>query len=467
MSLPIERPIAGRDRPWRLRVHSAGESMRTVILLVGVASTVACAAPPRAWDTELASYIDTLPAIDSHAHPMAFVPEGAPPDTDFDALPLEGLPPFDVPLGLHGGSHAYLAAQRSLYGVSESAGGPEEAKAFGEARARVVHERGDQFPTWALDQLHIDVMLANRIAMGPGLEAPRFRWVAFADPLMLPLDTSGEAERTPDTKALYPLEAKLLQRYLRDLGIAAMPPTLERYQQDVVSATLERQHAAGAAAIKFEAAYLRALDFDPADPTAAAAVYARYVDAGVPTPAEYKLLEDHLVRVIAREAGRLGMAVQIHSANGFGGAYSAAGAAPHLLESLVNDPSLGGTRFVIVHGGWPLVDETMSLLAKANVFADISLMDQVAGQQDLSRTLRMWLTAWPEKVLFGTDAFDGGAQQGWEQVAWVASHNARRALGDALAGMVRDDEATLERAKELARMVLRENAATAYRLGGR
>ena len=106
----------------------------------------------------------------------------------------------------------------------------------------------------------------------------------------------------------------------------------------------------------------------------------------------------------------------------------------------------------------------MSLLGKANVYADISLMGQIAEPAALARTLRTWLAAWPEKVLFGTDAFDGGVRQGWEQVAWVASHNARRGLSDALAGMVRDNEVTVARAKELARMVLRDNAISAYRL---
>ena len=66
-------------------------------------------------------------------------------------------------------------------------------------------------------------MMANRIAMGPGLAPPRFRWISFADPLMLPLDTRGEAARTPDTRPLYPREAKLLQRYLRDLELARCP----------------------------------------------------------------------------------------------------------------------------------------------------------------------------------------------------------------------------------------------------
>jgi predicted TIM-barrel fold metal-dependent hydrolase len=438
--------------------------MRTVAAILAVAVATGCAGSRPGADQSLAAYVDTLSAIDSHAHPLAFTAPAAPADSESDALPLAGLPPFDVPLGLRPTNPRLADAQRALYGSTagaDSAG----ARAFEKTRTDQIAKLGEGFPVWVLDQLHIQVMLANRIAMGAGLQPPRFRWVAFADPLMLPLDVRSEAERTPDTKALYPLSVRLLLRYLGDLGLSKVPATLDTYQRGVVTATLERQHSAGAVATKFEAAYLRSLDFEPADSAAAAAVYRRYAAGGVPTRAEYKLLEDYLVRYIAREAGRLGMAVQFHSADGFGGSYSAAGAAPHNLESLFSDPALRETRFVVVHGGWPLVAEMMSLLGKPNVYADVSVMDQIAGRADLAATIRTWLTSWPEKVLFGTDAFDGGAVQGWEQVAWVATHNARRALSDALDGMVRDGEITVERARRLARMVIRDNAAAAYRLG--
>jgi predicted TIM-barrel fold metal-dependent hydrolase len=438
--------------------------MRLALLVVATAVAAGCTVTRPGTEQDLGMYIDTLRAIDSHAHPMAAVAAGAPADTDFDALPLDGIPPFDLPLGLRPGNPLYREAQRSLYGATGGDSGSTDAALFAKARARQQEQRGDRFPVWVLDQLHIDVMMANRIAMGSGLAPPRFRWVAFADPLMLPLDGGREAERTPDVKPLYPLEANLLRRYLHDLGIANLPLTLDRYVHDVVAATLEREHAGGAVAIKFEAAYLRGLDFEPADSAAAAKIYAKYSAAGVPTHEEYKLLQDYLVRVIAREAGQRGMAVQIHSLDGFGGFYSASGAAPHNLESLLNDHTLRTTRFVIVHGGWPLVGETQALHAKPNVYADISMMDQLAEPAALARTLRMWLAVWPEKVMFGTDAFDGGVQQGWEQVGWVATHNARRALADALSGMVRDNEITGTRARELARMVLHDNAVAVYRL---
>src|SRR5262249_30099158 len=153
----------------------------------------------------------------------------------------------------------------------------------------------------ALDRMGTEVMLANRVVLGPGQSPPRFRWVPFADALLLPLDTHGERD-TPDRRVLYPLEEKLLRRYLADLGIARLPARLDDYVRPVVTPTLERQRRSGAVAVKFEAAYLRTLDFAAPDPALAARVYARYVRGGRPRASEYKVLEDYLFRVVAREA---------------------------------------------------------------------------------------------------------------------------------------------------------------------
>jgi len=158
------------------------------------------------------------------------------------------------------------------------------------------------------------------------------------------------------------------------------------------------------------------------------------------------------------------MAVQIHVLEGFGGFYSTAGSAPHLLEPAFNDPTLRGTNFIMVHGGWPLVGETEALLSKPNVYTDISQMVLMQEPTQVARVLRQWLAEWPEKVLFGTDAFDGGPEQGWAEAAWVGTTSARRALAIALTGMMRDGEITRARAEELARMVMRENAIAAYHL---
>ena len=435
-------------------------------------AVLTAAAPMRASgqtpvDSALLTYINSIRAIDVHAHPMRPVQPGAPADSEFDALPLDGIPPFGVPHRLSLDDPVWRSAQEALFHAPAATNDSVYRAGLRGAVEAKRREQAERFPEWTLDAAGIEVMLANRIAMGPGLSSPRFRWVPFADPLMYPLDTRGEAARTPDTRSLYPKEAALLRRYLRELRITKLPPTLDAYARTIVRPTLERWRSGGAVGIKLEAAYLRPLDFDDPDPAAARAVYARYVAGGVPSRAEYKTLEDYLVRVIARDAGSLGLTIQIHTLETFGGFYRSAGAAPHLLEPLVNDSTLRATKFVIVHGGWPLIGETQGLLSKPNVYADISMMDILLPPFQLAMVLRQWLGEWPDKVLFGSDAFDGGPEQGWEQVAWVATTTGRRALAMALTGMLRDGELSRPRAEELARMVMRQNALAAYDLGMR
>jgi predicted TIM-barrel fold metal-dependent hydrolase len=464
------RPPLGVDEPEHEPVYRAanplGDLLVRPLIAFGMLSMVAVhhARAQAPIDSALARYINGIRAIDDHAHPMRPVAPGTPADTEFDALPLDGIPAFDLPNRLKADDPIWRLAQNALYRIAPTGSGPAYHAALKGAVASAQRAQGIKFPEWALDQAGIEIMMSNRIVMGPGLAPPRFRWIAFADPLLLPLDVRGEAARTPDTRPLYPREAKLLARYLRDINVRALPPTLDGYVSGVVVPTLGRMRANGAVGIKFEAAYLRPLDFDDPDAAAAARIYGRYVHGGTPSHAEYKTLEDYLFRAITREAGRQKLVVQIHVLETFGGFYSTRGSAPHLLEPAFNDSTLRATKFIIVHGDWPLIGETQALLGKPNVYADISMMDDIVSPTVLSGVLRQWLGEWPDKVLFGTDAFDGGAEQGWEQVAWVASNTTRRALAIALTGMMRDGEITRDRAQALARMVLRENAAALYGL---
>ena len=138
---------------------------------------------------------------------------------------------------------------------------PEHAKAVAAAKEKRKQQQGDNYANWVLDQLGIATQFANRVAMGRGLRAPRFRWVPFDDPLLFP--GHGLTPSSPDREYFYRRERQLLKRYMDELGASAMPATLEEYKSRIVTPELERQKKAGAVAIKFEAAYLRSLDFGP------------------------------------------------------------------------------------------------------------------------------------------------------------------------------------------------------------
>jgi hypothetical protein len=318
------------------------------------------------------------------------------------------------------------------------------------------------YPAWVLDQQGVDIALANRLTMAADLPAARFKWVPYADALLFPLDNATAKSLNRDYAAFYPAEEQLLARYVRESGLAALPLTLAEYCRRVVTGTLERHRAAGAVAEKLESAYLRWLDFGPATEADAARVYAQFVKGGVPPAAEYKILQDYLFSYLAREAGRLGLAIHNHVAPGGGANYDQRGSHPMLLTWAFNEPSLRATRFVVVHGGYPYYAETAGLLSKPNVFADFSALSSFEGPQGQATYLRTWLTSWPEKVLYGSDASPDTDEIGWEETGWVASQTAREALASALSGMVRDGEITRARASEIGRMVLRENARKLY-----
>ena len=111
----------------------------------------------------------------------------------------------------------------------------------------------------------------------------------------------------------------------------------------------------------------------------------------------YKALQDFLFRYIAREAGRLGMAVHIHSFEGAGNFFRAAGADPLLLEPVFNDPTLRETNFVIVHGGGVYAAHAGAMLWKPNVYVDMSAMTLLYTPEKLAEVLRGWLTSIPRR----------------------------------------------------------------------
>jgi hypothetical protein len=413
-------------------------------------------------DPSLLVEISKIKAIDNHAHPLKYVAPGEKPDDEFDALPLDAIEAFPLPLRLSPTNPEFIRAWHDLYGYAHSDMSEAHVRELLDAKQRVLKERGDAFPAWILNQLNIETMFANRVAMGRGLTAPRFRWVAFDDALIFPLNNDAAKRSNRDYAAFYPGEERLLKRYLSDLKITALPVTLDLYLKRVVTATLERQKQNGAVAVKFEAAYLRKLDFDNPDEARARATYTRFVNGGEPPASDYKALQDFLFFYVAREAGRLGMAVHIHCISGAGGFYRQSGSDPLLLEAAFNDPALRKTNFVVVHGGYPFTKEMGQLLSKPNVYADFSAQTFFTYPRELSDILRNWLESYPDKVLFGTDAFSFGPAVDWGEVAWLSNTTARQALALALTGMMNDGEITRERATELAHMVLRENALRLY-----
>jgi predicted TIM-barrel fold metal-dependent hydrolase len=418
-----------------------------------------------AADPQLMQEINRVAAIDDHTHIPKVVAAGE-KDDDYDALPCAPLEPTADPTMVRPENPLFLQAWKTLYGYPYSDKTPEHLRELRVTREQVQRQQGNQFPAWVLDKLNIRYMLANRIAMGPGLAPPRFLWVPYDDALLLPLNNQVLASENPDRKFFFGREEMLLRRYLNESGMNAAPATLDDYVARVIRPTLERQKKKGAAAIKFEAAYLRTLNFGEPNGERAKQVYARYAAGGVPGKAEYLQLQDVLFREIARAAGRLGMPVQIHTGAGCGGYFDIAGSDPGLLGSVLDDPGLRQTKFVLLHGGsGPYAKVTAFLLGKPNVYADFSEQDWMLSPRALSAVIRDWLEWYPEKVMFGTDLYPGNSPEyDWDSIGYMIATTGRQALGLALTGMMQDGEISRSRAVQLAHLVLFDNAARVYGL---
>jgi hypothetical protein len=418
----------------------------------------------REVDPAIAGVIASTPAFDNHAHPM-LSPPAMGTDREFDALPVDNMEPETDPLAWRPDFPPLADAWAALWGFHGTP--PLDAAgqaALEAARTRVRQREGARYSAWVLDQANIGTMLANRVAMGLGVEPPRFLWVPYDDTLLFPLNNTGLAAVSPDRAQFFALEDRLRARYLASLGLQRLPVTLDAYLAQVVTPLLERQKAGGAVAIKFEAAYLRSFDFTDVPREQAATAYGAAIGGGTPDPAAYKKLQDFLFRYIAGECGRLGLVVHLHGMAGGGRYFSVAGVNPMLLEPVLNDPRLNTTRFVLLHGGWPYVREAGALLQKPNFYLDMSQQALIFPAHTLAGWLREWLETYPEKVLFATDGYPFSSAMGWEENTWIAARNERLALGLALTAMQRDGEITPSRAAQLARMVLRTNAETLYKL---
>lgn len=404
-----------------------------VLVAPALVVAVVLVRPAAAQDADpgLLAEIARVRAIDNHSHGMPASPPGALPP---DAL---SSPPFLYPARLRLSGPEYPRAWAALWGVRSGTGAAHAQSAL-EAKWRVRREKGEGYPAWVLDQAGIDRALVNNDVLGPGQSAPRFLWVPTADALV------------------YPREDK-----------APVPPDLAGYLAQVVTATLERWKAQGAPAVKFTLAYRRPLDFAAVPREEAARAYTRGAGETL-SAADGKPLQDYLFRFICAEAGRLGLVVHVHVGIGADPYFGIGGSNPLLLEPTVNDKELRETRFVLIHGGWPFEREAGVMLIKPNVYVDFSAQAFLRSTRALSATLREWLEWYPEKVLFGTDAYDEevtgatGPFCGWEEKAWLTTDTARRALALALGGMMRDGQVTRAEALDLARLVLRGNAESLY-----
>jgi uncharacterized protein len=401
----------------------------------------------------LRKQIDQIPIYDNHSHATF------PDDSDMDAM---AAPPGESSvLRLSDTNPEFVAAAKSLFAYPYNDFKPEHAQWLIDKKKAAETAGGTAYWDSILDKLNIETCLANRVALAPYLDPKRFRWVFFVDAFLFPFDNHGQAAKNGDMAVYVPLEEKVLERYMKRESVNALPADVAGYEA-FVRQTLADNQKKGGVAIKFEAAYFRSLYFSDPGQDEAETIYAKYRAGGVPSAEEYRTFQDYIFRVLIDQAGKLNLPVHFHSAVGIGDYFSLRNGHPLNLENVVRDPRYSKVKFVLIHGGYPYTLDMIWMTAAKNVYTDSSLMAYYVYPSELKNILKQWISLFPGKIMFGSDAFPFNHAVGAEETFWLASRSARTAVAAALAELVSEGAFSEQKALELARMYLHDNAAKLY-----
>jgi hypothetical protein len=402
----------------------------------------------------LLKQIETIPMYDNHSHP------GFADDTDVDAM---AAPPDEsATLRLREDNPEFVAGAKALFGYPYDDFQPEHAKWLADKTKAAEQAGGVAYFDSILDKLNVDICLANRAMMAPYLDPKRFHWVFFGDSFFFPFDNSQQRSSTPDMGVYVPLQEKMLGRWKKQEGVEGLPADLAGYEDFVRRTMTDNQQKHGGVAIKFEAAYFRTLHFTDPPREHAEAIYNKYRAGGVPTPGEYREFQDYIFRVMVDQAGKLHLPMHFHSCVGIGDYFSLHNGNVLNLENVVRDQRYKNVTFVLIHGGWPYEREAALMTAVKNVYLDTSFQSEMLYPSQFKDVLKQLLTLYPDKMMYGSDAFPFNDALGSEESFWLAARTTRTGLAAALAELVDEGAITESKAMELARNYLHDNAARLY-----
>ena len=227
------------------------------------------------------------------------------------------------------------------------------------------------------------------------------------------------------------LEVKSLDDYLRLLDLL-----------------FEEAKRRGAVVLKTTLAYLRTLHFERVSRERAAKVFGRRRDEV--SEADVKAFEDFIMWQLAGLSAKHELPFQIHTGNA-----RLQGSQPMLLLDLIEaNPK---TKFILFHGGYPWVSETGAIAMKYpnHVWIDSCWLPTISYHM-AKRAYHEWLDVAPSsKILWGADCNHAEGIYG-------ATVMTRRCLAEVLAERVDRKELAMEHAQRIGKQILRDNALALF-----
>lgn len=417
-------------------------------------------------DKGLQREIDAFKGIDDHAHPMPLGVE-LPGDPEAPIQPYD----FILPKRMRTDNPEYLDAWAALWGYEHKDFDTKHLGDLIEKKNKVMSAQGDNYNPWVLDQVNIDRMVNININLHDTLPTDRFPWCAHFEWTLYPF--ACEPVHTGPSK----MQTAVAVRKREALGVTEAPATLDRFIEDVVFASLKDVKDKGAVGIKFNTPYSRSLDFGDHAKSDVEPLYIKGLKQGGLGPDEHKVVQDYIFRKMVVQAGKHDLAVQMHTGYGVQAHFRIAGSNPLLMEPVFREAS--GTRFLMLHGAWPFVTDAVALMGFPNVYNDFSCADIYQYPRSLAGQIRQALEWFPEKLMYGTDAYSDWAfgmlsgipsnanpLHGWEEKLWIIDRTGRQALGLALSGMVDDGVISHKVAETYIEWVMRDTVTNFHKLDG-
>ena len=156
---------------------------------------------------------------------------------------------------------------------------------------------------------------------------------------------------------------------------------------------------------------------------------------------------------------KLNVPMQIHTGMGASPSIDVRDANPLNLLNLITHPELSKAKIVLVHCGYPYVEETGYLANQyPGVFVDLSEMNPFIGSGVKNKILSLLEMAPITKVMYGSDGFNT------PEVFWIASIICRESLGQAMEELINRGFIDEDFANKSIKLILRENAKKLYNI---
>lgn len=427
--------------------------------LAGVLLAQSLDAKQTATYRRLRAYLDAVPAIDTHDHPMPFERVRGRVETErgfgmtlhslwqqsyytwfnpltawptngkFDDWWMKAKRDFDNARATSFYTYQ-LPAFRDLYGVDFDRITDEQAR---DLNARIFTNYTN--PRWVAD------VITNRANIELMFIDPYWARYQFGSNYsfeVLVLNVTPLVRGTTASEFSNPWDSPW--RFARDENLPLN--SLDDYLT-VLDRLFAKGKAAGAVCLKTTLAYERTLDFQNVPKAKAMAAFGR--GAGSLSAEEKKAFEDFIMWRLVELSAKHDLPFQIHT-----GHARIQGSNPMLLVDLIAaNPK---TRFILFHGGYPWVGETGAIATRhRNVWIDSVWLPTISYTMG-KRAYQEWLEVVPSnRIMWGADAHHA-------EGIYAATDVTRRCLAEALAEKVERKELSEDHARRIGRQILRDNA---------